>query len=50
MTIQTVMLLMRLYALYQRSNKILAFLVTFFLAEFAAMLYIYVDFSSTAKG
>lgn len=43
------MLLMRLYALYQRSNKILAFLVTFFLAEFAAMLYIYVNFSSTAK-
>jgi len=47
---RTVMLQIRLYVLYRRSKKILVFLVTFFLAQAAAMLCIYIDFSATAKG
>ena len=41
---------MRVYALYERSKKILAFLIVCFLAEFAVMLRMYINFSSTVKG
>ena len=47
---QTVMLQMRLYALYERSNKILAFVTVFFLAEVSAQLYTYITLDSTAQG
>lgn len=44
------MLQIRLYALYQRSKLVLAFLAACFLAEVAAMSSIYINFSSTVKG
>lgn len=49
-TMQTVMLQMRLYVLYQRSKKVLALLVTLFLAEAAVTLVMCVKFSSTVNG
>ena len=48
--IRTVMLQIRLYVLYQRSNKVLSFLAICFLAEVTVTLYISVNFSSTVKG
>ncbi|KIM70684.1 hypothetical protein SCLCIDRAFT_162607 [Scleroderma citrinum Foug A] len=44
-----VMLQIRLYALYNRSKKILAFLAICFLAEAGVMLRIYINYSSTIK-
>lgn len=44
-----VMLQMRLYVLYQRSKKVLALLVTLFLAEAAVTLVMCVKFSSTVN-
>jgi len=41
---------MRVYALYERSKKILAFLIVGFLAEFVILFRAYVDFSSNMKG
>jgi len=41
---------MRVYALYERSKKILAFLIICFLAEFVILFRVYVIFSSTMKG
>jgi len=49
-TMQTVMMQMRLYALYQRSKKVLALLVTLFLAEAAVTLVMCIKFSSTVNG
>lgn len=48
--VPTVMLQIRLYALYNRSKKILAFLAICFLAEAGVMLRIYINYSSTIKG
>lgn len=42
-----VLLQMRVYALYERSKKILAFLIVCFLAELGVMIRMYVNFSST---
>ena len=47
---QAVMLQIRLYALYKRSNKILGFMVIFFLAEISAHFYISINFDSTTQG
>ena len=41
---------MRLYALYNRSNKILGFMAVFFLAELSVELYTYISFDSTIQG
>ena len=46
----TVMLQLRLYALYERSNMILGFLMIVFLAEVSAQFYIFIDFDFTAQG
>ena len=47
---QTVLLQMRLYALYKRSNKILGLMAICFLAEVSADFYTYISFDSTAQG
>ena len=47
---QTVLLQMRLYALYKRSNKILGLMVVCFLAEISVDFYTYISFDSTAQG
>jgi len=47
---QIVLLQLRLYVLYNRSNKILGFMTIFFLAEMATQVYIYVNFGAIAKG
>lgn len=44
-----VLLQLRLYVLYNRSNKILGFMSIFFLAEMATQVYIYVNFGATTK-
>ena len=44
------MLQIRLYVLYQRSNKVLAFLAICFLAEVTVMLCISINFSSAIQG
>ena len=41
---------MRVYALYERSRRILTFLAVCFLAEIAIMLRMYVNFSTTVIG
>ena len=48
--IQTVLLQMRLYALYKRSNNILGFMALCFLAEVAVEFYAYISLDSTAQG
>ena len=50
MVIQTVLLQMQLYALYERSNKILGFMAVCFLAEVSLDVYAYIRFYSTAQG
>ena len=50
MAVQTAMLQIRLYALYERSNKILAFMAVFFLAEVSSQLYAYITLDSTVQG
>ena len=41
---------MRIYALYERSKNILAFLVVCFLAEVVVILLVSINFSTTVKG
>ena len=45
-----VMLQMRLYVLYKRSNKFLASLAVCFLAKVVGLLVVYINFSSTVRG
>ena len=41
---------MRLYALYNRSNKILGLMAVFFLAELSVEFYTYISFDSPLHG